>query len=588
VTGTLPTANGGTNLTSFTSGGAVYATSTSALTTGTLPVASGGTARTSYTANSVLFASATNVIASSSNITFDGTNGFAFGASGSTASATSLTLNGTDNSASGSYIIGKRNGTNAWLMGDTASALGTGTGFINYNYGTAPWIWYLQTGAEQMRLNATGLGIGTSTPAAKLDVVGTMFVSGNVGIGTSSPVGRLSVLGTDNTTQAVISGAIGTTGRGLRIATSLITVNNDGAILDAQSATGTPTLIFQTASTEQMRLNSTGLGIGISSPSSKLDVNGTSFLRGDVGIYSSSGGAVPSSLLTFGSAALVNAARINSNTQSSTAGTLSFSTAQTGTGTMTERMVIDASGNVGIGTTSPAVKLQIQAGTVLVETTASNAKAQILLGSAGASYGQIQNDSQGVWSLGYGATYSALGTPVLTWNASGNVKTKTTISVGDATPSTSGAGITFPATQSASSDANTLDDYEEGTFTPVVTASSDAGAGGTYTLQLGYYTKIGNCVSYIIDVSWTAHTGTGNFDLLTGLPFTSKNVSSLFSPAAIVANGITLTALNYPACFVTTNSTGIALRQLSTGGSATATIPFDTAGSFFISGQYFV
>jgi hypothetical protein len=43
LAGTLATTNGGTNLTSFTSGGALYATSTSALTTGTLPVASGGT-----------------------------------------------------------------------------------------------------------------------------------------------------------------------------------------------------------------------------------------------------------------------------------------------------------------------------------------------------------------------------------------------------------------------------------------------------------------------------------------------------------------------------------------------------------------
>ena len=43
VAGTLATTNGGTGLTSFTSGGAVYATSTSALTTGTLPIASGGT-----------------------------------------------------------------------------------------------------------------------------------------------------------------------------------------------------------------------------------------------------------------------------------------------------------------------------------------------------------------------------------------------------------------------------------------------------------------------------------------------------------------------------------------------------------------
>jgi len=39
-----------------------------------------------------------------------------------------------------------------------------------------------------------------------------------------------------------------------------------------------------------------------------------------------------------------------------------------------------------------------------------------------------------------------------------------TIGVGGATASSSGAGITFPATQSASTDANTLDDYEEGNW----------------------------------------------------------------------------------------------------------------------------
>lgn len=51
--GTLATSAGGTGLTSFTSGGAMYATSTSALTTGTLPVASGGTGATSATAYAV-------------------------------------------------------------------------------------------------------------------------------------------------------------------------------------------------------------------------------------------------------------------------------------------------------------------------------------------------------------------------------------------------------------------------------------------------------------------------------------------------------------------------------------------------------
>lgn len=56
---TIATSKGGTGLTSFTSGGAVYATSTSALTTGTLPVASGGTGQTSFTNGQLLIGNTT-------------------------------------------------------------------------------------------------------------------------------------------------------------------------------------------------------------------------------------------------------------------------------------------------------------------------------------------------------------------------------------------------------------------------------------------------------------------------------------------------------------------------------------------------
>jgi len=62
VSGTLPTANGGTNLTSFTSGGAVYATSTSVLTTGTLPSTAGGTGLTSFTSGGAVYATSTSVL----------------------------------------------------------------------------------------------------------------------------------------------------------------------------------------------------------------------------------------------------------------------------------------------------------------------------------------------------------------------------------------------------------------------------------------------------------------------------------------------------------------------------------------------
>ena len=61
--GTIGTAYGGTNLTSFTSGGALYATSTSSLTSGTLPATSGGTGLATYTTGDVIYASATNTLA---------------------------------------------------------------------------------------------------------------------------------------------------------------------------------------------------------------------------------------------------------------------------------------------------------------------------------------------------------------------------------------------------------------------------------------------------------------------------------------------------------------------------------------------
>ena len=99
----------------------------------------------------------------------------------------------------------------------------------------------------------------------------------------------------------------------------------------------------------------------------------------------------------------------------------------------------------------------------------------------------------------------------------------TTIGVGNATPSTSGAGITFPATQSASTDANTLDDYEEGDFTPTLTASSSGTI--TTTDRRGRYVKVGRqvtIVGYINVASVSSPVG----DLrLGGFPFAAASDS---------------------------------------------------------------
>jgi len=91
--------------------------------------------------------------------------------------------------------------------------------------------------------------------------------------------------------------------------------------------------------------------------------------------------------------------------------------------------------------------------------------------------------------------------------------------VGGATPSGSGSGISFPATQSASSDANTLDDYEEGTFTPVVNFGVTS---PTYGEQSARYVKIGSRVFFDIRVRLSGGTGNGVQISMNGLPFTAS------------------------------------------------------------------
>ena len=98
----------------------------------------------------------------------------------------------------------------------------------------------------------------------------------------------------------------------------------------------------------------------------------------------------------------------------------------------------------------------------------------------------------------------------------------TTIGVGGATPAASGAGITFPATQSDSSNANTLDDYEEGTWTPAFNGYASAPT-QTYTSNVGYYTKIGRQVTVSFRTVIASSSGGSGAVLVGGLPFTENN-----------------------------------------------------------------
>jgi hypothetical protein len=106
--------------------------------------------------------------------------------------------------------------------------------------------------------------------------------------------------------------------------------------------------------------------------------------------------------------------------------------------------------------------------------------------------------------------------------------------------SAAGAGqIAFPATQNASANANTLDDYEEGTITDSNLGLAYATPGTssfTYSSRLGTYTKIGRVVYFTIDIrlaSFSKGTASGSL-FIVGLPFAQINTSGFNSARCTV------------------------------------------------------
>jgi hypothetical protein len=129
----------------------------------------------------------------------------------------------------------------------------------------------------------------------------------------------------------------------------------------------------------------------------------------------------------------------------------------------------------------------------------------------------------------------------------------------------------------ASSDANTLDDYEEGTWT-IGVSFGGASVGVTYSANTGQYTKIGNKVSVSGDLTLTASgSSTGNARI-TGLPFAIRNAAEAAGGVAI--GFITNTSFaDFPQGFGDIGATTIALRETTNAGANTALTNTDFGNS---------
>ena len=336
----------GIGVTSFSAGTTGFTPSsgtTGAITlAGTLNVANGGTGATALTSGYLVKGNGTSAV-SASVVYDDGTNvGI-----GTSSPGSPLDVNGTIRArasagAVGVAVIGRSaddGGQIRFLNNAASTVLGTLASYGNdvaLLNNTASYSLLLGTnGTERMRIDSSGnVGIGTSSPSAKLQVNGGFAVQG-VTFPTSGAGLEINWDGTQSVLQSY---------------------NRNTSLYQPLWLDGS-FVRFNTSSVERMRIDSSGnVGIGTSAPGYKLDVNaattGVGFRVYNSGNYATIGGTGSGTISFVGYEATVAYGNIF-------AGSTIFTTGNT------ERMRIDASGNVGIGTSSPTGKLDVNGKIVL-------------------------------------------------------------------------------------------------------------------------------------------------------------------------------------------------------------------------------
>ena len=351
------------------------------------PTIAGDITLTSGTANGVAYLNGSKVLTTGSALTFDGTNlgvgGRVTGTSVGGAYAFRAVGSGLDTLA----VLPQSAGSGSLLLSVNAAE----SAYTPISFSGSEQRWLI-SGSEQMRLTSTGLGIGTSSPSAKLTVAlddptgtigprvvgatdpnkqlrlsynttdnyaniqaiqaGTAYTSlvlqkdgGNVGIGTSSPAGRLSVKGSTSNSSANAFFVEDSS------SAAIFRVRNDGdiymgnggkAILDTSGNLGlgvTPSAWDSYTGTQAFQIGERGsylLGTGTGwSSNPYLYIGNNAYYNGGVWKYKSNGPSVQYAQNT-GSHQWLTAA-------SSTAGNaISF----------TQAMTLDASGNLLVGVTS--------------------------------------------------------------------------------------------------------------------------------------------------------------------------------------------------------------------------------------------
>jgi hypothetical protein len=179
-------------------------------------------------------------------------------------------------------------------------------------------------------------------------------------------------------------------------------------------------------------------------------------------------------------------------------------------------VTIDASENVGIGTSSPTFPLHVN--------TSGSTGGQGTANTYTVAQLQTSTNTSGLWFGGMSTETTAV---IGSTTATGNIAFQTYNSgwgermrIDAAGHAIIGGGVTLGNGQTYAA-ANTLDDYEEGTFIPTVRGSTNAGSFSTDSAHIGRYTKIGDICSLSFVIGGTLSGATGSYTQFN-LPFTVK------------------------------------------------------------------